>query len=115
MDKMFFDRGTAAGHVKPAEVHDMLANRADFILLDVRTKEEHMSASIPGSTLLPLDQLASGAEKALGGKEKAIVVYCQSGARSAQAARVLGKLGYRDVRDMGGIMGWPFQVVRGGR
>lgn len=110
---MFFDKKTAAGHVKPAQVHEMLANRVDFVLLDVRTKEEHMSANIPGSTLLPLDQLASSAEKTLGGKEKTIVVYCQSGARSAQAARVLGRLGYLDVRDMGGIMGWPFQVVHG--
>ena len=110
---MFFEKVKAAGHVKPAKVHDMLANREDFILLDVRTKEENMSAHIPGSTLLPLDQLVSGAEKTLGDKGKTIVVYCQSGARSAQAARVLGKLGYLDVRDMGGIMGWPFQVERG--
>ena len=110
---MFFGKTTAAGHVKPAEVHDMLASGVDFVLLDVRSKEEHTSANIPGSMLLPLDQLASGAEKVLASKEKTIVVYCQSGARSAQAARVLGKLGYRDVRDMGGIMGWPFQVARG--
>jgi hypothetical protein len=71
---MLFGKTTAAGHVKPAEVHDMLAKRVDFVLLDVRTKEEHMGANIPGSTLLPLDQLASGAEKTLGSKDKTIVV-----------------------------------------
>ncbi len=110
---MFFGKTTAAGHVKPAEVHDMLDSHADFVLVDVRSKEEHMSANIPGSTLLPLDQLASGAEKVLTSKEKPIVVYCQSGIRSAQAAKVLRKLGFQDVRDMGGITGWPFQVSRG--
>lgn len=110
---MFFGKATTAGHVKPAEVQDMLANHVDFVLLDVRSREEHLSGHIPGSTLLPLDQLASGAGKILGNPEKKIVVYCQSGARSAQAAKVLGKLGYRDVQDLGGIMGWPFQIVRG--
>ena len=110
---MFFGKTTSAGHVKPVEVQDMLANREDFVLLDVRSREEHLSGHIPGSILLPLDQLASGAGKILGNPEKKIVVYCQSGARSAQAAKVLGKLGYKDVRDLGGIMGWPFQIVRG--
>ena len=102
-----------SGHIKPAEVQDMLANRSDFTLLDVRSREEHLAAHIPGSELLPLDQLATGAERVLPGKDKTVVVYCQSGGRSAQAARILTQLGYTDVRDLGGIMGWPFQVARG--
>lgn len=110
---MFFGRVAAKGRVKPAEVQDMLTNREDFILMDVRTPGEYSGAHINGSILLPLDQLVSRAEKTVADKNKKIVVYCQSGARSGQAARLLTQLGYTDVNDMGGIMGWPFGVVGG--
>ncbi len=111
---MFFGRGTTTSNrIAPAMVQDMLANREDFVLLDVRTHPEHVSGHIPGSTLLTLDELPSRTAKVLQDQNKPIVVYCHSGARSAQAARILGKMGYADVRDLGGIMFWPFQVTRG--
>ena len=104
---------SATNRVKPAQVQDMLANRVPFVLLDVRTREEHAGGHIPGSTLLPLDQLPSKAATALPDRNAKIVVYCASGGRSAQAARYLAQLGYTDVSDLGGIMGWPFQIVGG--
>lgn len=42
-----------------------------------------------------------------------LFVYCLSGARSAQACRVLGQLGYSNVTDMGGITRWSGPVVAG--
>jgi len=110
---MFFGLCAKSARVKPAEVQDMLANRTRFTLLDVRSREEHVGGHIPGSTLLPLDKLPSGAARAIPDKAGIIVVYCHSGARSAQAVRILTQLGYTDVRNLGGLMHWPFQIVRG--
>ena len=110
---MFFSKTIAQGRVKPAEVHDMLANRVPFTLVDVRTQSEYMGAHIAGSTLLSLDRLEQDASRVIPQKNAPVVVYCASGARSAQAARVLRGMGYEDVRDMGGIMSWPFGVVSG--
>lgn len=110
---MFFSKTLSQGRAKPAEVHDMLANRESFLLLDVRTQAEYMGAHIAGSTLLPLDRLEQDAGRVIPQKNTPVVVYCASGARSAQASRVLRSMGYEDVRDMGGIMSWPFGVVSG--
>ncbi len=109
---MFFTK-SATNRIKPAQVQDMLANRVPFVLLDVRTHAEHAGGHIPGSTLLPLDQLPARAETVLPDRNARIVVYCASGARSAQAARFLAQLGYADVSDLGGIMSWPFGIVGG--
>jgi len=110
---MFFGRLATQGKIKPAQVNDMLINKEDFILIDVRTQGEYVSGHIKGSQLLPLDMITNGIEKMVPDKNKKIVVYCQSGARSSQAARILSQLSYTDVSNLGGIMSWPFGVVGG--
>jgi rhodanese-related sulfurtransferase len=46
-------------------------------------------------------------------KEAKIVVYCRSGRRSAEAAKVLKELGYKNVYDLGGINSWPYETISG--
>lgn len=41
-----------------------------------------------------------------------IFVYCRSGRRSALAAASLVKLGYTKVFDLGGIIDWPYEVIK---
>ena len=40
-----------------------------------------------------------------------MLVYCRSGARSFEAARILRELGYRRVYDVGSMAGWPYGSV----
>ena len=39
-------------------------------------------------------------------REKAVIVYCASGGRSALAGKALQDMGYKDVRNLGGFKGW---------
>ena len=81
------------------------------VLLDVRTPEEYRSGHIPGSKNIPLqaiDKVASVAEN----KDTALYVYCQSGARSRQAAGMLKQMGYRNVNNIGGIAAYAGKVER---
>ena len=81
------------------------------VLLDVRTPEEYRSGHIPGSKNIPLqtiDRVASVAEN----KDTALYVYCQSGARSRQAAGVLKQMGYTNVNNIGGIAAYAGKVER---
>ncbi len=80
-----------------------MENNSDIILLDVRTEEENKEIRIPGSTLIPLDKLESNVEIVIPDKEKTIYVYCRSGNRSVSAVKILLKLGYKNVYDLGGI------------
>ena len=81
------------------------------MLLDVRTPEEYRSGHIPGSkniSLQTIDRVGSVAEN----KDTALYVYCQSGARSRQAAGALKQMGYTNVNNIGGIAAYAGKVER---
>ncbi len=83
------------------------------ILVDVRTPPEYAAGHIAGAVLLPLDTLTQGAQTALPDNGAHVIVYCQSGARSARAAKQLADLGFSNVHDLGGIISWPYGIERG--
>lgn len=81
------------------------------LLLDVRTEGEYRGGHIPGSRNLPLAALG-GAAAVAPGKDTPLFVYCQSGARSAQAAAQLRRMGYTHVQNIGGMAGYHGKVER---
>lgn len=106
--------GTAASQlISPADAKKRLDTEQGIILLDVRTAEEHAAGHIKGSIVIPVDNIAAEAATKLADKNAVIFVYCHSGRRSAIAAAELVKLGYTHVFDLGGIIDWPYEVVKG--
>jgi rhodanese-related sulfurtransferase len=74
-------------------------------LIDVREPGEFGGEHIKGATLLPLSQFDPNSPKLQGDKD--IVLYCQSGNRSRQAAQKLLAAGVPEVMQLkGGINGW---------
>lgn len=71
------------------------------LVVDVRTPEEFASGHFRNAKNVPVQELSGRARELP--KDRAIVLYCRSGARSASAKRVLDGLGYRDVYDAGGM------------
>jgi len=69
-------------------------------LLDVRTPGEFAQWAIPGSTNLPLHHLHHAEAYLQPGTP--VVVYCRSGARSAQARVQLNAMGY-EAYDLGSV------------
>lgn len=82
------------------------------VMIDVRTPEEYHDGHIEGALCLPLVSIPSTAPMRLPDKSAAIFAYCLSGARSAQAVRELGRQGYTNVFNMGGIGRWSGPLVR---
>jgi phage shock protein E len=80
--------------------------KAGAKIVDVRTAGEFADESYPGAVNIPLAVLPARLDE-LGPKDKPIVVYCASGARSAQAARLLKQAGYTDVVNAGGLDDMP--------
>lgn len=87
--------------VSSAEAHQLVEQGAT--LVDVRTPEEFAAGHLDGARNLPLDALT--ARMAELPRDRAVVVYCRSGARSARAAAVLRSAGH-DVRDLGPMSAW---------
>ncbi len=98
------------------EVDRAITERRDFVLLDVREKEEWDEGHLPGATFLPRGFLEVKVEKTVPDKNTPIILYCAGGVRSALAAKSLQELGYSDVLSMAGGYGeWknnglPFEV-----
>jgi len=84
-------------------------NTPGAVLIDVRSPGEFAGGHIPGSINLPIQALQH-AEDQLGDPDAPIYVYCQSGARSSRAARLLGVMGYSQVTDLGGIGGYSGEL-----
>ena len=84
----------------------------DYIIIDARTDEEFAEGHIKNAILIPEYEIANRAEKELPDKEQVILVYCRSGRRSKIASEELVKLGYTNVKEFGGIIDWPYEVVK---
>jgi sulfur-carrier protein adenylyltransferase/sulfurtransferase len=92
--------------VDPAEVRRQIGNGA--VLIDVRENEEFAAGHIPGAVHVPRSYLESRIEGAVPDHDAHVILYCQSGNRSAWAAHTLRELlGYANVEHMtGGITLW---------
>ena len=84
----------------------------DYVIIDARTEEEFAEGHIENAILIPEYEIANRAEKELPDKEQLILVYCRSGRRSKIASEELVKLGYTNVKEFGGIIDWPYDVVK---
>jgi phage shock protein E len=78
---------------------------AGAMIIDVRTPDEFRDGAYPGAVNIPVSNL--GGRLAEIPKDKPVVLYCASGARSSSAARALKQAGYADVINAGGMGDMP--------
>lgn len=86
--------------VAPADVAAALG-RGDWTVIDVRDPGEFAESHVAGSVNLPRGALEKGIAQVARPATR-IALYCQTGKRSALAADVLGRMGYRDVVSVAG-------------
>ncbi len=84
-----------------SEMEEKIANNADYLVIDVRTKEEYASGKILDAINVPLDEIENFKEE---NKSKYLFVYCRSGNRSGVAVQKLRKMGYKNAYNVGGII-----------
>ena len=97
---------------------DLLDSIDPPLLVDVREQDEWSEGHLPAAVHVPRGNLESRIERAAPDRSRSIVVYCQSGNRSAFAAKTLEELGYENVVSLaGGFTDWkrngfPTQLPR---
>ena len=74
-------------------------------LVDVRTEGEWNDGHARDAIHLPLDDVKDGARPDVA-KDRPILVYCRTGRRAAEAAEILERDGFTDVRNIGGLDDW---------
>ena len=97
--------------IVPEELAALMKNGdSKPVLVDVREPFETEISNLPwGNTLIPLGELAARVHNLSSADE--IVVYCRTGARSAQATQFLNSIGFTKVKNLtGGVNGFAQEV-----
>ena len=82
-------------------------NHEDAVMLDVREDKEYAEGHILDSLHIPLGKLGDRLDELANMREKAIIVSCRSGHRSATACARLRKEGFETVYNLkGGVLAW---------
>ena len=92
-------------NINEMDVETLDASKSGIHLIDVRTEGEVARGVIDGATHIPLHLLPLRATEIP--QDKPVVIYCQSGARSAQACAFMTSKGFENTHNLvGGIMAW---------
>jgi rhodanese-related sulfurtransferase len=84
-----------------------LMNKEDVVVLDVREAAETIGGKITRAIQIPVGAMAKRIGELEKHKDKTLLVYCKSGARSGVACKQLGKHGFDKVYSLnGGLMAW---------
>ena len=91
------------------ELKQMMDEKKDFQLIDVREEFEYETANI-GAELIPLGNILLESDKV--SKDKMVVIHCRSGARSAAAIMQLEQqFGFDNLYNLkGGILAWASNI-----
>jgi rhodanese-related sulfurtransferase len=91
--------------VSPQEAKDLIENRKDLLLIDVRGQDELQEGYIEGSTLMPLWDIIQGTQRPP--KNKPVLLICAVGGRSLALGQLMSKNGWDEVYNLkGGISAW---------
>jgi|APTNR8051073442_1049403.scaffolds.fasta_scaffold104248_2 rhodanese-related sulfurtransferase len=102
---MFFGKPLAT--LSPFELDAKLKN-GEVVLIDVRERAENEAVRIEGCMLLPLSEFSPSQIPQAAGKS--VVIYCRSGARSAEALKKCVNAGIDNIAHLGGgIIAWSNQ------
>lgn len=91
--------------ISVSDARAMLQSSSNVLVVDVRTPEEYAQGHLKGAINIPLSDLPLRIGRLE--QNRPILVYCQTGYRSAQASSILVKAGFTKVYNLeGGMTAW---------
>jgi len=103
----FESRTNSSIHLNPTNAIRLINNNDDALIIDVRESSEFGKGHIKGASNMPLSSFKTKIDTLKQDKNSVVVAYCNSGATSTRACRLLTKAGYTNVHNItGGINGW---------
>jgi rhodanese-related sulfurtransferase len=92
--------------ISPMEAVQLI-NHEDALVLDVREGAELGQGKIRGAKHIPMSVLGKRVEELNRYRDRPVITYCRSGARSAQASSLLKKHQFQRVFNLaGGLLAW---------
>ncbi len=96
------------------EAEKIITEQKNAVLLDVREESEFCVMHADGAQCFPVDSIdKTTASLVIESIESPVIVYCKTGSRSKLAAQKLFELGYKNIYDIGSMVGWPYGMAYG--
>lgn len=98
---------TAYYFIKTLIVNDLSAEKAGriknegAIVIDVRSEDEYMTSHLKDAVNVPLNEINEKVGGLVPDKDKNILLYCRSGSRSFAGKRIIKRMGYKNVYNLG--------------
>lgn len=84
----------------------------EVLIIDVRSEDEYKAGHIPNAINIFVDDLENNLDQISDYKDKPVIVYCNSGNKSGQAAKILVDNGFKDVIDAEGVKKYDYDLVK---
>ena len=95
-------------NVNASQASKLVGEKANLLLLDVRTPQEYFQMRLEGAVLIPIDQFERRLREVP--RDRPVLIYCAVGSRSSMVANYLARLGYPEVYNLkGGIYAWQMR------
>lgn len=108
----FFNKESGYENVGADTFQQLVESNPKAVVLDVRTAREFGSGHLPKAKLKDFYQNFKNQVESLPRGEK-YLLYCRSGARSANACKLMHRMGFTDLTNLrGGILAWKGAVAR---
>jgi rhodanese-related sulfurtransferase len=98
-------RASADSAVSAVQAEELIKEKKNLQLIDVRTAGEYAEGHLAKAKLIPLQELEQRLAEI--DKSKPVLLYCRSGHRSGNALKILQGKGFTDAKHIeGGIGAW---------
>ena len=100
-------QGNKGTLLTPSMAIRLMNNNDDALIVDVRSAADYKKGHIKGAKNVPVNEFAKTIENYAEYKDKAVLVYCNSGATVTRIIKLLKQKGFEKVSNLdGGIAAW---------
>lgn len=85
--------------------------KENYLVVDVRSAEEYKAGHLKFAINMPIDTFETDYKNIESFKDKDVVLYCNSGKKSGQAAEILVKNGFQKVYNADGVKQYQYELV----
>lgn len=95
------------------DAEKLINDTSDIVIVDVREEKEYKDGHIENSINISSEEIEDRIDELNDSKDKTILLYCKSGRRSADTAKILQEKGFTKVyNSIDGVSEYDFKLVK---
>lgn len=97
--------------IKGDEALKLIEDSKEIVIIDVRGKEDYEKGHLTNAINISVDDIEGRLNELESYKDKPVVLYCNSGKKSGEAAKILADNGFKNVNNAEGVKDYKYDLV----